>query len=305
LAQGKIEDRAVFREPLWPLGARDCGEAEFDEIAQRHLRGSLAVRRADAPKHRIAQDRAARQRTIGRNRDPQAPARCDHARLIEIGMHLDLIGDERLTRKRYRLLDQRDGEVGDADMARAAIALDPRQRAKRIGERYFRIRPVDQQEVEGRHAELAETLIDRAFKVARRQAVVPYLGDEKNLLALDPGGGEPLPDLALIAVHLRGIEMAIAVPQRRADDIDAGCVPELHGSQSKDRDGGAGGASDGLVQCLQSTFANLRNQHITLEKLNRISFAIASIRSRPSRQSMCARRNLIFRHPTVMSIRQS
>src|SRR6516165_4219758 len=48
--------------------------------------------------------------------------------------------------------------------------------------------------------------------------ILPHLGGDEDVLAFDAGRAQPLPDFALIAIHLGGVDMAIAKPQRLLDD---------------------------------------------------------------------------------------
>ena len=63
-------------------------------------------------------------------------------------MILRLQGDQRLGAERDRLVEQRDVEIGDADMARQPLPLGLGQRRHGFFERDRRIGPVHQQEVD-------------------------------------------------------------------------------------------------------------------------------------------------------------
>ena len=137
-------------------------------------------------------------------------------------MTFDLIANERLGRKPHRLLDELDGEIGHPDMARQPIALDLAQRAERIGERDLRIGPVQQQQIEFAQAQPAERVARGPFEIARRKMRRPDLGGDKHVAALDARGVQALPHFALIVVHLRRIDVAVAEPQRLFDHAGAG-----------------------------------------------------------------------------------
>ncbi len=53
---------------------------------------------------------------VGHDRHAVSAAGRDHLGLVEKGMDLDLVAGQRLVRDLERLLDQRDGEVGDPDV---------------------------------------------------------------------------------------------------------------------------------------------------------------------------------------------
>ena len=110
-------------------GARDGAEAELHQIAQRHLRGALAVRLADALERVGARHLAARDRHIGDHRHAVLLARRQHLVLVDEGMHLDLVADQRLGGHRPGLVQHLAGEIGDADMLGLAVLLGLAQRA--------------------------------------------------------------------------------------------------------------------------------------------------------------------------------
>jgi hypothetical protein len=66
----------------------------------------------------------------------------DHPRLVEERVALDLVADQGFGHDPHRLFDERDREVGNADMARKPVLLDLAQRAKRFRKRDLRIGPV-------------------------------------------------------------------------------------------------------------------------------------------------------------------
>jgi len=93
---------------------------------------------------------------------------------------------------------------------------------------------VDHQEVDPRQLEPFEALVDRTLEVARREPIEPDLCGEEDVLALEPRGAHAFADLALIAVHLCGIEMAITEMQRRLDQFDAEIFLERQGAEAGD-----------------------------------------------------------------------
>ena len=81
------------------------------------------MRLADAVEHLVAGHLSARDRAIGGDRKSITAAGRENLALIEERVDLDLIGHQRLARKLDRVSQQRCGEIGHADMARAALAL--------------------------------------------------------------------------------------------------------------------------------------------------------------------------------------
>ena len=90
---------------------------------------------------------------------------------------------------------------------------------------------MDHQQIDPGQGELLEALVDRALEIARRQPGEPDLGGEKNLVALEARTADAGADLALIAVHLCGVEMAIAEMQGRLDQFDAKILFQRHGAE--------------------------------------------------------------------------
>ena len=93
-------------------------------------------------------------------RHPVPAQRRDHLGLVEIGMALDLVGDERLRGGADRLFQELHGEIGDADVAREALALCGDERRHALADRNLRVRPVDEQQVDVIDLQLAEARLD-------------------------------------------------------------------------------------------------------------------------------------------------
>ena len=102
--------------------ARHQREALLHDPALRHLGNGLCVSARDLGQHGIVQEFAARQRAIGGHDQAVAAAGGQHLVLLEIGVHLDLVGDQRLRAQTRGLVEQRHGEVRHADVARQPLA---------------------------------------------------------------------------------------------------------------------------------------------------------------------------------------
>ena len=76
-------------------------------------------------------------------------------------MILGLQRHQRLGAELDRLIEQRDVEVGDADVPRQPLPLGLGQRRHGFGERNLRVRPVHQQEIDIVDLERGEALVDR------------------------------------------------------------------------------------------------------------------------------------------------
>src|SRR5581483_3155850 len=79
-------------------------------------------------------------------------------------------------------------------------------------------------------------VLERARKVVGLEIVVTHLGGEEEFLAFEPGSAHRLPDLLLVAVIGRGVEVAIAGADRRQDRLRARVLLQSHGAKTDDRD---------------------------------------------------------------------
>ena len=59
----------------------------------------------------------------------------------------------------------------------------------------------------------------------------PDLGGEEDVVARHAGGAHALTDLALIVVHLRGVDMPVSEPQRLLDEPGASAATQLPGAK--------------------------------------------------------------------------
>src|SRR5262245_49361853 len=120
-------------------------------------------------------------------------------------------------------------------MLGAPVALGLAQNAERFRKRHFRVRPVDEQEIDPGELQLLQALIERALEVGGGKLVVKDLGGDENMLALEAGGAQPatqsLTDLALVAVALGGVNVTITDTERGLDRVDADRVHERHGAE--------------------------------------------------------------------------
>ena len=136
--------------------------------------------------------------------------RGDELRLIEIGMVLGLQHGEGLRTERDRLVEQRGGEIGNADMAREPLPLGLGERRHVLAHGNLRIGPVHQQEVDIVDLERAQAVVDRAGKIVGLKVLVADFGGEENVGARQAGGAQRLADRRLGAVFARGIDVAVA-----------------------------------------------------------------------------------------------
>ena len=117
VVEREIEDVEIVGDALRLRRKRNGGDVLLQQPAQRDLRDAAAALFGDVVQQRIAEQAAARQRTIGDEDEPVPAHRGEELRLVEIGMILRLQGDQRFGTERDRLVEQRDVEIGDADVA--------------------------------------------------------------------------------------------------------------------------------------------------------------------------------------------
>src|SRR5581483_8628123 len=244
VGQLEIENVDVLREPLELGGARDGRDVLLDEPAETDLCRRLAVVAPDPYQRLVGLDLAFCDRAIGDHREASVGACCPDLALVQIRMVLDLVADQPLRAGLHRLPDQRHREIGNADVACQPHLLGVGERAERLGQRHLRIGPVQQQQIDMGLAQPHQALLGRALQVMRSEMIGPDLGGEEDVVALHAGCTHPVPDLALVLIDLRGVEMAIAEFQRLLHKARTGASAQLPGAKSDCGDFGAIGLDD-------------------------------------------------------------
>ena len=135
-----------------------------------------------------------------------------HPLLAQERVVLDLVGEH--GRELERLLQQAGGEVRHADLPHAPVVPEPVQRAERLLQRHLRVRPVQQQQVDVVDAEPLERLLGVALDQLRRGVRVRHLRGQEDLVPRHAAVGDPAPDLALVLVRARGVDLAVSDLQR-------------------------------------------------------------------------------------------
>ena len=107
-------------------------------------------------------------------------------------MAFDLIADQRLGRDPRRLLDQRHGEIGNADVTGEPVALDLAQGTERF-ERDLRIGPMQQQQIDLGQAQPRQAIVRGAFQRPRRKMRRPDFRRQNSSLRLTPEARTPSP----------------------------------------------------------------------------------------------------------------
>jgi hypothetical protein len=132
-----------------------------------------------------------------------------------------------------------DLEVGDADRAGATVGAELLQRLPRgdeVAAVKGRERPMDQEQVDVIEAELVERCLERAASVVRSVVGVVELAGDEHLRSVQAGGADGLPDAALVAVHLGGVDVPVARLECSADRLSSFGGIDLKDAKPKLRD---------------------------------------------------------------------
>ena len=113
--------------------------------------------------------------------------------------------------------------------------------AERFRERNLRIGPVQQQEIDFAQAQPHQAVVRRTFQRPRCEMRRPDFRGHEQFVALDAGSAHAVADVALIVVHFRGVDVAVAKPQGLFDDARAGAPAQFPGAEPDQRDFGAVG----------------------------------------------------------------
>ena len=229
----EIEDVEVRPGVVDRGGLRDRGDVAVLNASARHLRGRFAVLLPDRLQGRVAGRAALGERAVGGQEQPQPPRLAQHRLLVQEGMVFHLVADDVRAVLLHRFAHQRDREVGDADVAHLARALQVRQRAQGLRERHPVVRPVDQQQVEIVGAQLRQAVLGRRRQVGVVQLVHPHLGGQEHPVARHFGVADAGTHGLLVAVHLGRIDVAIADRQRRLHHLAAALPLEREGAETE------------------------------------------------------------------------
>ena len=100
---------------------------------------------------------------------------------------------------------------------------------------------MQQQKVDLAQPQSNQAVVNGAFKRARREMRRPNFRRHEQVGAVDAGGAQAVADVALVVVYFRGIDMAIAEPQRLFDHTRAGSPAQFPGAEPEQRNFGAVG----------------------------------------------------------------
>ena len=90
---------------------------------------------------------------------------------------------------------------------------------------------MQQQQIDFGKPQLGQALLGGSLEIVRREMGGPDFGCHEHIVALDPGSAQALADLAFILIDLRGVDVAIAEPERLLDQARAGSPAQLPGAE--------------------------------------------------------------------------
>ncbi len=179
--------------------------------------------------------RATRQRAVGYERHSVAAAGLQNLVLAQIRMIFDLVAGERMARDGHGLVDQRNGEVRDPDMARQSPLGNVVQGGDRLSQRNGLRGPMDQRQIDLIEPQPPEARLDRPLQIALGQIGEPDLGGDEDIVADNAAGAQPLAHRRLVFIHRGRIQMAVASAQGARDKLGAGVALQRPGAEPNRR----------------------------------------------------------------------
>src|SRR5260370_6627549 len=80
---------------------------------------------------------------------------------------------------------------------------------------------MQQQQIDLGKAQLCQALLCRSFEIIWRKMGGPDFGRDEHIVAPDPRSAQALADFAFVLIGLRGVDVAVAEPQRPLDNTCA------------------------------------------------------------------------------------
>src|SRR5258708_36884257 len=90
---------------------------------------------------------------------------------------------------------------------------------------------MQQQQIDLGKAQPGQALLGRSLEVIRREMGGPDLGRDEHIVASHSRSAQALADLAFVVIDLRGVDVAIAEPQRLLDQTGAGSPAQFPGAE--------------------------------------------------------------------------
>src|SRR5579875_186989 len=207
----EVEELEVLLHALAGDRLREDDVAALDVPAEGDLRGRALEPVRDADEHRILQHVALRDRRPRLGGDAVLPVEVPHVVLRQVRVDLDLVGGRDHGRLGEEPVEVVLLEVRDADRPDLAALVHLLHRLPRLDEvADARQRPVHEEEVDVAEVERLEALLEGAGSGVGVVEAVVQLARDEDLATVDPGGTDGLADLLLVAVHLGGVDVAVA-----------------------------------------------------------------------------------------------
>ena len=221
LVELEVEEREVLLDPAAVDRLREDDVAALDVPAEGDLRRTAAEPLGDPADDRVVGHLPAGDRRPGLGDDLVVGVERAELVLDEERADLDLVHRGSHLGGAEEVAQVVGLEVGDPDRLRPAGRVDllhglPARDV--VGHR--RQRPVDEEEVEVVEAQGRQAGVERPEDVVALEPVVVQLAGDEDLVARDPGLADGQADLALVAVHLRGVDVPVADLERRGRGLD-------------------------------------------------------------------------------------
>src|SRR5215831_6192226 len=209
--EGELHQVEVGGDPLRVDRLRDHRDPMLQVPAQHHLRGRDAVGLGDVHQHRIGQV-GPLERAIPLHRDAALGVRGKQGGVVPGRAPRDLVDRGGLAGHLGQPVDLGERVVAHPYRAHPALAPQVQQFLPDMAELAARRRPVHQPQVHVVGAERPQAGGQRgALPVG---AAGRQLGGEEHRVPVQPALGQGVSDLALVAVHGRGVDVPVAGLQR-------------------------------------------------------------------------------------------
>mmetsp|Transcript_7140 Transcript_7140/g.18075 ORF Transcript_7140/g.18075 Transcript_7140/m.18075 type:complete len:273 (-) Transcript_7140:86-904(-) len=195
--------------------------------ADEHLRGRAVVLVGDAAHSRVGENPSLRQGTVAFHLDAMPPAVREQVFWVLEGVELDLVDMWSHTAVREQPVEMAGQEVRHSNGTALAVAMQLLQRLPRGNDRaVLRVRgarapqagPVQQEQIQGGHAECSGLAFERLHGGCEAVVPRPQFGSQKNIcarphVACSHSVRHGRTDLLLVAVPLGRVQQAHAVLQ--------------------------------------------------------------------------------------------
>src|SRR6185503_9703601 len=100
---------------------------------------------------------------------------------------------------------------------------------------------MDEEKIDLIELEVRQTVARRTLEILRPQIARPDLGRDEHLAARHAGGPQAIANVALVAIHRSGVDVAIAKLEGLLDHSRAGFPAQVPGAEPDQRNAGAVG----------------------------------------------------------------